>query len=76
MCQSFIPHMAPKGRIVNLASVASSIQYYSPAIQERFHQAASLDDLEKLAHDFEVRRIPPIALSHHNSPHPVSCFTD
>ncbi|CZT14913.1 uncharacterized protein RCC_00846 [Ramularia collo-cygni] len=53
MCKALIPHLAPQGRIVNLASVASSLKPYSEEIQSRFRNAKTLQDLETLAQEFE-----------------------
>jgi carbonyl reductase 1 len=55
MCRTFMPQLSNTGRIVNLASVASRIHIYSPEIQARLRDAQTLDDLETIAQDFEVR---------------------
>ena len=55
MCQTFIPLLAPKGRIVNLSSVASALKLYNEQVQQRFRNPKlSLDDLEDLAQEFQV----------------------
>ncbi|CAK4021574.1 Hypothetical predicted protein [Lecanosticta acicola] len=58
MCQAFLPFLSRAGnqgggRIVNLASVASSIKAYSPEIQARIRDASDLKELEQLAREFE-----------------------
>lgn len=54
MCQAFLPHLTPTGRIVNLVSVASQIKSYSPEIQDRFRSpSTTLEDLEHLAQAFQ-----------------------
>jgi carbonyl reductase 1 len=54
MCQTFLPHLtSTHGRIVNLASIASQLKFYSPAIQSRFRSASTLSDLSSLCSDFQ-----------------------
>ena len=56
MCQTFVPLLKKDGRIVNLSSVASSLNPYSKEIQERFRsENMTLADLENLAKEYEVR---------------------
>ena len=55
MCQTFMPFLAPKGRIVNISSVGSSLGIYSKAVQSRFRNPAmTLQELEDLAKEYEV----------------------
>lgn len=59
MCQTFIPLISScsssSGRIVNLASIASRLNIYSPKIQSRLLDPnTTLSDLESLATDFET----------------------
>lgn len=55
MCQAFGPVVQPKGRIVNLSSVASALKPYSETIQKRFRDPnLTLEKLEVLAQEFEV----------------------
>lgn len=54
MCQTFLPLMAPNGRIVNISSVGSSLQPYQEHVRERFRNPnMTLIDLEDLAQEFE-----------------------
>lgn len=55
MCKAFIPLLSPDGRIVNLSSVASSLNAYSEDIRTRFRDPdLTLEGLELIAQDFEV----------------------
>ena len=58
MCKTFIPLMAPNGRIVNLSSVASTLKPYSEQIRQRFRQQnLTFEDLEQLAQEFQVVQV-------------------
>ncbi|KAK3067139.1 hypothetical protein LTR53_016166 [Teratosphaeriaceae sp. CCFEE 6253] len=58
MCRTFIPLLAPNGRIVNLSSVGSLLKPYSAALQARFrHPQNSFADLDALADEF-LQTIP------------------
>ncbi|KAF2767208.1 NAD(P)-binding protein [Teratosphaeria nubilosa] len=54
MCRRILPLLNPHGsRIVNLSSVASSLNNYSPAIQARIRDPnATFTDLDSIAKDF------------------------
>lgn len=53
MCQTFIPLLSKRGRIVNLSSIASQLKFYSPEIQARFRDPhATKDTLDDIANDF------------------------
>ena len=68
MCQTFIPLMSPKGRIVNLSSVASTLKPYSEQIRQRFRNPdMTIEDLEQLAQEFEVGYQHSLSL--HKIPH-------
>lgn len=55
MCRTFLPMMRAGGRIVNLSSVASSIQRYSKDLQTRFRDPKmTMADLEALVAEYEV----------------------
>ncbi|KAF2481683.1 NAD-P-binding protein [Neohortaea acidophila] len=55
MCQTAIPLLSPRGRIVNLSSIASSLRPFPEHIQKRFRDPnMSLDDLEILAQEYET----------------------
>ncbi|KAI5362480.1 putative short-chain dehydrogenase/reductase SDR, NAD(P)-binding domain superfamily [Septoria linicola] len=54
MCQTFLPKLSKTGRIVSLSSVASSINIYSPEIQQRLRSATTFEELEQLAQEFET----------------------
>ena len=57
MCRSFLPIMKGNGRIVNLSSLASSLQPYSEINRARFRDPRlSMSELEQMAAEFEVRR--------------------
>jgi carbonyl reductase 1 len=57
ICRSFIPIMKAQGRIVNLSSLASSLQPYSESNQARFRNPTlSMSNLQQMAAEFEVRR--------------------
>ncbi|GIZ45323.1 hypothetical protein CKM354_000849600 [Cercospora kikuchii] len=53
MCQTFLPQLSDGGRIVNLSSIASSINTYSPEIQQRLRSATTFEELEQIAQEFE-----------------------
>ncbi|CAK1364754.1 Carbonyl reductase [NADPH] 1 [Cercospora beticola] len=53
MCQTFLPQLSDGGRIVNLSSIASSINIYSPEIQQRLRSATTFEELEQIAQEFE-----------------------
>ena len=56
MCRSFLPIMKGHGRIVNLSSIASSLEPYSEINRARFRDPKlSMSDLEQMAVEFEVR---------------------
>ncbi|TKA81948.1 hypothetical protein B0A55_01936 [Friedmanniomyces simplex] len=53
MCQTFIPLLAPQGRIVNLSSVGSLLKPYSETLQSRFRNPQnSLEDLDTIAEEY------------------------
>lgn len=57
MCQSFLPLLKERkgSRIVNLSSVASQLNHYSPEIQERFRKTSTLDEVKTMADEYLVR---------------------
>lgn len=59
MCQTFIPLLAPSGRIVNLSSVASSLKACSEMIQQRFRNPdITISDIRQLEQEFLVTPFP------------------
>ncbi|GHJ89735.1 hypothetical protein NliqN6_6137 [Naganishia liquefaciens] len=53
MNRAFLPLVrASKGRIINLSSVGSQLKPYSPAIQSRFRNVESLDEIQALADEY------------------------
>ena len=59
MCKTFIPILSPKGRIVNLSSVSSTLKPYSEQIKQRFRNPnMTLQDLEQLSQEYQVRILP------------------
>ena len=55
MCQSFLPLMRAKGRIVNISSVASDLGAYSPRLQQKFRDPElTLSELEALMKEYQV----------------------
>lgn len=57
VCMTLLPLMRPGGRIVNLSSVASSLQSYSEDLQKRFRNSRmTLLDLQTLAAEYEVEK--------------------
>ena len=55
MCQTFLPLMRCGGRLVSLSSVASDLKHYSEPTKARFRdERMTLEDLERIASDFEV----------------------
>ena len=54
MCQTFLPLLRPKGRIVNVSSTASSLKNYSESIKARFRSPnMTLSDLEIMVDEFQ-----------------------
>lgn len=62
MCQTFLPQLINTGRIVSLSSVASNIDIYNQMMQNRFRSAATLEDLEQIAQEFEVSKAYKVPL--------------
>jgi carbonyl reductase 1 len=55
MCATFLPIMKPGSRIVNLSSVASSLQSYNEELQARFgNSKMTIADLQILVEEYEV----------------------
>jgi carbonyl reductase 1 len=56
MCRSFLPLLKERqgSRIVNLSSVASQLNHYSPEIQERFRSVKTLEEVQGLADEYLV----------------------
>lgn len=58
MCHTFLPLLKSRttrenpSRIVNLSSLASRLEIYSPEIQARFRSASKFPDVEALISDF------------------------
>ncbi|KAH8082353.1 hypothetical protein HD553DRAFT_71696 [Filobasidium floriforme] len=54
MCRSFLPLLKDRqgSRIVNLSSVASQLNHYSPEIQERFRSVKTLEEVQGLADEY------------------------
>ena len=56
MCQTFLPLLRKSGRIVNVSSTGSSLSQYCKEIQQRFRSSKmTLDDLEELMQEYQVR---------------------
>lgn len=54
VCQTFLPLMAENGRVVNVSSVGSSLNIYSPTIQQRFRNPEmTLQELEDMAREYQ-----------------------
>ena len=47
-----LPHMQPGSRIVNRSSVASHLRGYSGPIEQRFRAAQTVEDVDRIAHDY------------------------
>ncbi|KAL9592303.1 MAG: hypothetical protein Q9179_006853 [Wetmoreana sp. 5 TL-2023] len=54
MCQTFVPTLSKRGRIVNISSTGSSLSGYSKEIQERFRSSKmTLADLEQMMNEYQ-----------------------
>ncbi|KAJ4354261.1 uncharacterized protein N0V89_005995 [Didymosphaeria variabile] len=54
VCKAVLPLLAPKtGRIVNLSSVGSSLDPFSPALAQRYRTISTLEDLETFMSEYE-----------------------
>ena len=52
-CQDFLPLIKPEGRLVNVASVAGTLDKYSSALKDAFQNAATIPEVTKLMQDFK-----------------------
>jgi len=64
MCKAFLPLLKERkgARIVNLSSVASQLNHYSPEIQQRFRNVKTLDEVDQLASEYLVCTVSLIHL--------------
>jgi len=50
--ETFIPLLKPHGRVVNVSSAAGSLGKYPAALQSRFRNPSSVEDITKIMEEF------------------------